>query len=292
MSIRKNVLLLLSLLTTFAYYQNAIAASPTQHPFVITGVVVNSGNAKLVHRFVQLLTKQTGYPMKLVFAASYAELSDVLKRQPDAIGWTCGAPFVEDHQSYGQQLIVVPLFQGEPHYSSVVLTRRTGNERTLSDFKGKVLAYSDPRSNSGYFVPAYALREKGININEYFRLLINAGNHERSIEAVLGGLADVAAVDEYVWVEYLKYHPEAGKALREVERFGPFPFTPIVAGPAVKQADIENIRRALVSLSSVPEGKSILASFGLDGFVEKPVAFYAPIESILMSIDPKTDTNN
>ncbi len=255
------------------------------HPFIVSGVIVNSNTAAYVEAFARTLGKAAGYPLKVQFVDSYSALTAALHKDPNAIGWTCGAPFVEDHVRDGQQLVGVPLFRGEPTYYSLIITRKGRPEKTLLDFKGKVLAYSDPRSNSGYVAPAYQLKQAGFDIRDYFRLLLLVGNHERSIEAVASGLADAAAVDEYVWVEYLKSHPELAGRLVEIDRFGPFPFTPIVAGKAVNKKTIDRLQKALLGLSRKNEGKKLLGKFGLDGFTVKSADFYQPIESMMRDLN-------
>lgn len=272
------------LLTSSAAWTHAPA--PRMHSFVVTGVLLNSGNARLIDLFVRFLSEEAGYPMQVVFASSYTELSNILRDHPDAVGWTCGAPFVEDHRAYGQQLVAVPLFQGKPFYHSLILTRTGRKEKRLADFKGKVLAYSDIRSNSGYVSPDYALHEENIDFSKYFRLMIDAGSHERSIEALLSGLADVAAVDEYVWVQYVRAHPGTAGKLHELERMGPYPFTPVVAGTGVDAATMKRLQDALTRMNADARGKVLLSDLGLDGFVQEPVNFYAPIARMLDVIRP------
>lgn len=275
--------ILLSLATLSAVAHSGHASRP--HPFIVSGVVINSDAAAQIEALANMLGKAAGYPLQVQFAKSYSALSDGLRNDPYAIGWTCGAPFVEDHIRDGQQLIGVPLFRGQPTYHSLIITRQGRPEKSLLDFKGQVLAYSDSRSNSGYIVPAYELSLAGFSIEHYFRLLLHAGNHERSIEALMNGLADVAAIDEYVWVEYLKVHPAAATTLHEIARLGPFPFTPIVAGQAVSGERIAQLQQALLSLSSRPAGQQLLQSFGLDGFSKQTADFYLPIEKMLRQLN-------
>ncbi len=266
------------------FFGNAEAAPV--HSFVVSDVVVNSGQAKQIESFVRYLSEKSGYPMQAVFTSHYTGLSDILREHPDSIGWTCGAPYVEDHKAYGQQLVAVPLFQGKPLYHSLILTQKDRPEKQLSDFKGKVLAYSDIRSNSGFISPAYALHEKGIDISKYFRLAIDTGSHENSIQALLGGLADVSAVDEYVWVEYIKTHPKTAIKLKEIERMGPYPFTPVVAGPKVDAAILKKLEDALTGMKADAKGRTMLKDFGMDGFVVEPDSFYAPIAKMLAAVRP------
>jgi len=264
---------------------HALASNDTPQPFVVSGVIINSGSADLIKRFSNYLSARAGYPLRVVYVNKYSELSRTLRDNPHAIGWTCGAPYVQDSESSGQQLVSVPLFNNKPTYHSLILSRKNRTEKTLADFKGGVLAYSDPRSNSGFLSPKYALHKQGIDMGKHFRLLINAGNHEGSIEALINGLADVAAIDEYVWVAYLKHHPEADKVLHELERMGPFPFTPIVTGNKVSTSNIKKLSSALLNMGNDTEGIKLLSEFNFDGFVNKKPDFFKPIKNMLDVVD-------
>lgn len=143
----------LCLLLLSGSFSHAQHVDDLSNPFVVTGVIVNSDNANLIERFVAYLARQSGYPLRLVYVNSYTDLSIALRANPNAIAWTCGVPYVQDHKSGGQQLVAVPLFNGEPTYHSLILTSSGRTEKTLVDFKGAVLAYSDPRSNSGFISP-------------------------------------------------------------------------------------------------------------------------------------------
>ncbi|MDX8396440.1 MAG: PhnD/SsuA/transferrin family substrate-binding protein [Mariprofundaceae bacterium] len=254
------------------------------HSLVLSGVVLEQGNNPLLTEFTSWLAKKANYPLATEYTGSYQNLSDSLQKDPSSIAWTCGVPFVEDHASDQQQLVAVPLFNGKPTYRSFVVTRSGRSEKTLADFKGQVFAYSDPRSNSGFVAPAYALKQQGIDINQHFRYMSHTGLHEYSIEALLAGQADVANIDEYVVVEYFKAHPETKDKLVILEAFGPFPFTPIVAGNKVPKDAIKRLQQALITMHEDPKGAAMLKQFGMDGFVIKPVSFYNPIADMLEAL--------
>jgi phosphonate transport system substrate-binding protein len=277
--------LLLAMLVTVSFSIVSAHAETQINAFVYSGVVLEQGKNPLLNEFSEWLAKKADYPLHPRFTDTYQGLSNQLREHEMALAWTCGAPFVQDQARDGQQLIAVPLFHGKPTYSSLVLTRAGRSEKTLADFKGQVFAFSDPRSNSGFVAPAFALQEQGIDINQHFRYLMHTGLHEHSIEALLAGQADVANVDEYVVVEYFKTHPLARDKLVTLERFGPFPFTPIVAGSKVPKVVIARLQRALTTMSEDPQGVRILKAFDLDGFVVKPDSFYQPIATMLKALD-------
>lgn len=277
---------MLKLITTLflCLFPLQASAEQPQPTMVLSGVVLEQGTNKLSAKFITWLSKKADYPLAVKYADSYQSLSKTLREHPECLAWTCGAPFIEDHASDQQQLIAVPLFHGEPTYHSLVVTRTGRNEKTLNDFKGLIFAYSDSRSNSGFIAPSYALQQQNIDINIHFRYLMPTGLHEYSIEALLANLADVACIDEYVFMQYLKLHPDAKEKLLVLEKIGPFPFTPIVAGRLVSHDVITRLQQALLNMPNDPEGKEILQQLGLDGFVIKQPSFYKPIYDMLQAL--------
>jgi phosphonate transport system substrate-binding protein len=275
-------LMALYLLVACLWVIPLLSFAQSRHLFVASGVL--EADSQLVTDFAHYLAEHSNYPMKILFAKNYAALSEVLNKNPSAVAWTCGAPYVEDWKKNGQQLVAVPLFKGTPSYHSLIISLHGRPEKILLDFKSQVFAYSDLRSNSGYIAPHYHLLEQGVDSNGFFKVKINAHNHVGSIEAVLGGLADVAAVDEYVLVEYLKKNPMAAVELQILEKLGPYPFTPIVTGNKVKQEELDKLRQTLLNMRSTEKGQKLLNKLGLNGFVSKNVDFYQPIKDMLMQL--------
>lgn len=260
------------------------AAASEAHKFVISGVVLDQGRNQLAERFIQWLSRASDYPLTFQYVDKYQALTDTLEKNESAIGWTCGAPFVEDHAKYQQKLVAVPLFRGAAEYHSLVVTRRGRTEKTLSAFKGQVFAYSDVRSSSAFVAPSFALKQQGVDIKQHFRYLMNTGLHENAIGVVLAGQADVANINEYILVEYFRSHPESRQHLAVLEKLGPLPFTPIVAAHGVSDTTIHRLQSALISMHQDPVGAEILNDFGLDGFVIKQPAYYQPIATMLEAL--------
>lgn len=277
----------LALILLSLYVSTSSASHPANIPFVVSGVVSDSSGAKDIQRFLEYLRQKSDLDLKIYYANNYDKLSSLMRKNPVSVGWTCGAPFVRDHKRDQQQLISIPLFHNKPLYHSLIITSKKNKQKKLADFKGHIFAYSDPLSNSGYLAPAILLKRQGIDINQHFSLMINTGNHENSIIALLNGLADVAAIDEYIWVQYIKKYPQTLNQLYEIERNGPYPFTPIVAGKGLPSRTLKKIRSILLDMSEDKTGKNILDKLGLDGFIYKPPSFYLPIQKMLNELAPE-----
>ncbi len=279
-----------SIFLFFLFSQVVLSATEKITPFVVSGVVSDSSGSAVVKQFVRYLSNRTGIHFEIYYASNYSKLSTFLREKPTAFGWTCGAPYVEDARRDQQQLVSVPLFKGQPLYHSLIITPLKNSGKKLTDFKNRIFVYSDPRSNSGYLAPSVQLLAQGIEMEKHFSLMINSGNHKNSIISLLNGLADVAAIDEYIWVEYIKKHPQTLLVLHEIERTGPYPFTPVVAGKNASQATIKKVREVLTHMSSDRQGKLILKNIGMDGFVNKPASFYRPVGEMIDLVNKKNDS--
>ena len=83
---------------------------------------------------------------------------------------------------------------GNTGYRSVIVTRCDSGIETLADAEGKVMAFADPDSTSGYAVPFFNLVEReGITPTAYFSATPFSGSHEAGVQGVVNGTFDVAA---------------------------------------------------------------------------------------------------
>ena len=84
---------------------------------------------------------------------SYREVSELLIAEKLDAAWICGFPYVRYRDR--MHLLAVPTYQGKPLYRSYVIVpkQRRQDERRSLDLRGKIYAFSDPDSNSGWLVP-------------------------------------------------------------------------------------------------------------------------------------------
>ncbi|MBN9887322.1 phosphonate ABC transporter substrate-binding protein [Salipiger abyssi] len=83
---------------------------------------------------------------------------------------------------------------GNTGYNSIVVTRCDSGIKSLDDAKGKVHAFADPDSTSGYAVPFFNMKEKlGIDPASYFAATPFSGSHEAGVQGVVNGTFDTAS---------------------------------------------------------------------------------------------------
>ena len=76
---------------------------------------------------------------------------------------------------------------GSTGYYSIGFARADSGITSMDDAKGKVFAFADPNSTSGYLVPGAELLAKYGKLEEYFSEVKMSGGHEQTIVGVANG---------------------------------------------------------------------------------------------------------
>ncbi len=155
-----------------------------------------------------------------------------------------------------------PRTAGRPVYFSEVIVRRSDEASSLADLRGRVWGFNDRCSLSGYF-SALQQVEHCEPSGEFFARMVCTGSHWSSIESVLDGGIDGAAIDSNALQNYYAVRPSLREELRVVESLGPFPIQPIV----VRSGDAplrDGIAAALLGLAGAPELRRAKAEFGFE----------------------------
>ncbi|HYN79446.1 MAG TPA: PhnD/SsuA/transferrin family substrate-binding protein [Lamprocystis sp. (in: g-proteobacteria)] len=245
------------------------SASPLR--FGLTPVILDD-RVSFLRQWSTWLSARLRRPVVFVQRGRYREILDLLLRGGLDLAWICGYPYVQ-HQT-DLSLIAVPRFQGQPLYRAYVIVGAEASFQSLEDLKGRLFAWSDPDSNSGYLFPRYQLAQSGEDPDRYFRRAFFTWGHRHCVEAMAAGLADGAAVDGYVWETLARREPALTARTRVVLRSPLFGFPPLVAAPGLPGADLETLRRVVLAQADDADGRRLLGELNLDGFsAEGPALF-------------------
>ena len=265
-----RILLLLGLLLPLT----GRAAAPARSPLRVGLAAVFLDQPRtLLDRWAVYLEKRLGRPVQFVQRRSYGELMEGLLGGELQAAWICTYPYASQRNRL--RLLVVPLFQGKARYRSYLIVNAGDRAtRDIRDLAGKVFAYADNRSLTGYLVPRQWLKEMGLDPNHFFGATFFTWSHRNSIEAVAEGLADGAAVDSYIWESMKRYFPGVTVRTRVVRRSRYFVFRPLVTDRALDPALFDTLQQALLSMNEDPEGRAVLEQLNLDGFRDPDPGLY------------------
>ncbi|MDP8944512.1 MAG: PhnD/SsuA/transferrin family substrate-binding protein [Actinomycetota bacterium] len=210
-------------------------------------------------------TRASG-PQKGGECSSFAEEADV--------AFMCAPSFVwlrELRPPPVELLGVVPVFDdkrnlGRPVYFCDVVVRNDAPIRAFSELEGGSWAYNDACSLSGYYSLLNKLAESGADEN-FFDNIFCSGSHLNSIEAIVRGEADAAAIDSNVLRIRLREAPALRERLRVIESWGPYPLQPVVVSSALHPKLKQRLRAAFLSTEQNQRTRRTLKQFGLSRFV-------------------------
>ncbi|MBU0501182.1 MAG: PhnD/SsuA/transferrin family substrate-binding protein [Gammaproteobacteria bacterium] len=243
----------------------ALAGEPAPLRLGLTPVFLDD-QSRFLEAWRLYLTERLQRPVVFVQRGSYREIVELLAQDQLEAAWLCGFPFVKNERRL--RLLAVPLFQGRPLYRSYLIVP-AGDTRTetLLDLRGKVFAYSDPDSNSGFLYTQHALSQIGERSDRFFARTFFAWAHRKVVEAVAVELAQGGAVDGYVWETLKRFYPQVTAKTRVLEQSPEFGFPPFAARASLPEADFAALRQVLIAMGGDAEGKALLAQLNLDGFV-------------------------
>jgi phosphonate transport system substrate-binding protein len=228
---------------------------------------------------VQRICRDVGRREVFVLRSSYADVRRALERGEIDVALVCTGTYTRALPGDRIKLLVQPEFESGLDYRSVFLVPARSKAKTLADLRGTLMAFTDPESNTGCFVPTVTFARRGWQPESFFRKITFTRSHDRSIEAVARGLVDVAAVDSLIWESAKRQDPSLASRARVIwqsEAFGP----PPIVVPKGVDAELEaSIRRAFLALDRDEEGRKILSPIGIKRFVmPRPQDYKTAIE--------------
>lgn len=206
--------------------------------------------------------------VEFVSRDSYRDTIDLLTQKKLDFAWVSTYPYVYLDHLHLARLLVTPLYRGRPYYCAYFIVPASDAQTSnLLQLEGKVFAYADLYSNTGYLVPRHALKQAGKDENRFFRKTFFTWSHRKVIVAVAEGLADGGSIDSFVWDTLAVIQPELTAQTRIVSKSEEFGFPPIVANMSINKRDSAAMRSALIDMTRDENGIALLKRLNIDGFI-------------------------
>ena len=283
---RRKFLLILYCAATPTFFRSAdttAATLPSEIRIGLTPVFLDD-QLTFLKQLRVYFSDRLGAPVRFIQRGSYREIVELIRLGKIDFAWLCGFPYVRFKRE--MRLLAVPLYYGNPLYQSYLIVPASDTVTTsLLDLRGKLFAYSDPDSNSGYLYPQYQLLRAGEDPANFFSRTFFTWAHRKVIEAVGVGLAQGGAVDGYIWDALASARPELTSATRIVNRSPEFGFPPFVARANLPDDLLRKARSMLLSMNADAAGSVLLKTLNLDGFVEGNDRLFDSIDEMARAVN-------
>lgn len=159
--------------------------------------------------------------------------------------------------------------KGSAEYHSVIFTMKKSGINSLSELKGKMIAFDDRRSTSGYQLPLVELFEAGLNPIEKKSAAaqvkldtvgyVFSEDDENTIEWVLSNKVAAGAIDNQTFADI---PPKIRQQMIICAETEPIARSVVLINGDIEPELAEEIKQLLLNLDRTPEGNKILQEFG------------------------------
>ncbi|MFD1851762.1 phosphate/phosphite/phosphonate ABC transporter substrate-binding protein [Oceanobacillus bengalensis] len=170
--------------------------------------------ADTIEPLAERLGEELGIEVQGQVMTNYNALVEAMGANQVQVGFIPAFGYVLANEQYDVEVILKSIRYDSGTYKAQYVVRADSGIETLADLEGKVWAYGDQGSTSGYLFPANELMEEfGYDTaaeleTEFFSGTVQSGGHDNSALAVYNGDADVATTFDDVRTELEEEYPD------------------------------------------------------------------------------------
>lgn len=242
------------------------------------------GQYSLLEQWRTYLEQQLNRPVELVFRNNQQDSLVLLRQKKLDFAWISAPVYLKNRQQ--TRLLVTPLYRGRPYDRAYLIVSASDQQtKSLQDLQGKLFAYMDAESSTGYLEPRYQLRNSGQDPEQFFKSSFFTRDHLKVVAAVAIGLADGGSLSGFAWETLALTRPDITSQTRIVSRSAELALPPIVARRNLDERDLSQMRHALLNMAHDEVGQKLLSQLNLDGFTSANDPLYQRISVMMRRMD-------
>ncbi len=228
--------------------------------------------------------------VKLISAPNYEGMAKLLKEGKVDIAWLGTKNYIKLKTMLDIDAVIRPIRYGKPYYGGLIIARKDSSIKTLKDLKGKVLAFVDKGSASGYLYPLALILKSGIDPSTYFKEVKFLSEHDTVVSNVFLKKVDAGCV--YDDARLTLKDDNQIKEIAVIARTPKIPNEPIVVSKTMSSEDKEAIINAFLQLSiDDPEIGAVLKQYdtiikdNITGFIRATDSDYDVVRDLTKTIE-------
>jgi phosphonate transport system substrate-binding protein len=163
------------------------------------------------NQVAQFLSRELGMPVEAIVSDETAAVEALRANRVD-VAFLSSRPAIRAEQATGARMVLAEVrsdYSGGNTYRSILVVKkdsplRSGSnaQQTLSQLRGRRMAFASRTSGSGFIIPTGELVGRGMvqgpdRLDSFFSQVTYGDGYGSALQAVLRGQADVGAVSEY-----------------------------------------------------------------------------------------------
>lgn len=202
------------------------------------------------------LERRLGIPVELVVGANYAATGEALRFGRLDVAYLGPVTYILQNRRVALEPFARPSHPVVgPTFQAVVIVPADSPATSLADLKGKEVAFGDPASTSGTWVPRYMFAAAGLVSERDYSLRV-LGAHDAVALAVANHKADAGGLSLPIYQRLLKEGKIDPKAVRVLAESPAIPEYMWTFRPGLDPAFKEEVRQAFIGITD-PEALKV-----------------------------------
>jgi phosphonate transport system substrate-binding protein len=218
-----------------------------EHPLRVLMVPADTGTNDITADYAPVfngITEHNGIHFELRAGASYAAVVEGMCNDQADIAWYGAVTFGQANEKCGVDLLAVDVKKGDASYYSGIFVRKDSGIDTITDLKGKGMAFGSPSSTSSFNFPVAMLIADGIDPVKDLKKVIIAGSHSASLAALAEGKVDAAAASYNSFGKAVKKGAIDAKNFKPLAKSQPIPNPPLAMNKGLPEEMKAKLRQA------------------------------------------------
>lgn len=239
-------------------------------------------------KIADYLSEKTGYKIKAITLSNYAAVAVAMKSQRVDMAFVGPLNYLVINQHVPVEPLTAAVRYGKKGYRGLVITGADSGIESLADLKGKSFIFGDRLSASASLYPMAAIREAGVDPKQDIQSLTMSSQTAIAM-SVLRGKADAGAIydDARANPEVLRYANDIMDQTRVIYRTDLIPADPQIVRRALDSDIKQNLKDALLAMSSDPEASFWLKEiYGIDRLEPASQEEYHSLRDVALLVAP------
>jgi phosphonate transport system substrate-binding protein len=212
------------------------------------------------------LAAQSKIEGKVMIASTQPRLASMLTERRADFYMESPYPTYSINHVYGAGNLLLRRWKGGmADYHALIFTRADGETKRLEDLKGKIIAFEDPESTSGYYLPKLLLTRKGFTLSPAARIdakvppgeigYVFASSQKKLLDLVL---TQKVAAGAFSNDDYGRLDESKKSAIAVLAETASLPRHLVSVRKNMAAAMVKGLEKVLLSMDRDTEGRSIL----------------------------------
>ncbi|MBT3181719.1 MAG: phosphate/phosphite/phosphonate ABC transporter substrate-binding protein [Deltaproteobacteria bacterium] len=248
-------------------------------------------------KIAEYIKKNAGLSVKLVHAKDFVSTIEAFGKNEADAAFMNTLGYLMAHDWAKTEAYLKTLY-GDVYtdYRGEILVRTDSEINSVENLNGKVVAFTDPFSASGYLYPLKLFHDKKVKPSK----ILFAGGHKRAVEMVYKGEADAAAtyhtrptasgIERDARVDLMKQYPDITERVKIIALTDEIPNGPVAFSSKLPDDVKTKLVGAILSFARTVEGRKALKElYNVTGLTVGNDADYNSVRETLKELGKTVD---